>query len=572
MTLLAERRDIQHPEITISGLGMVKGALDEAHPVVKFLNVPFGVVSERWRPAAKAGPWQGVRDGTKNGFSPPQGTAADPLMSTIFGMKSNMVYEEAMSERDCLSLNIYMPASALDSDEKLPVCVWLYGGGYKAGSITTPIYDCTQLVSTSIDQKKPMIVVSINYRVNFFGFISSKELALDAQTYAKAVPEDQRQWYDASVGNWGLLDQILGLEWVRDHIRAFKGNPRRVTAMGESVGSMSISHLLLIPQCHGLYHRAVLQSGSASSLPTMPPEIEGQRYFDYLCQIFKVPADIPPLDKVAMLRAVPEKALADVMNITDIRLFRPTLDGVLFKGDSRSTVGDVSLYDPNINWIVIGSCADEGSMFPSTFNATIPKNVAKLKARLCAPGDDAIFDRVFGVPKTDAEATEISARLLGSGLFDFPILQASEAILVHPTCQLTRYHFDVQVHRTNELIPGLKAHHAADVYFTLGNKALLAMLSDEERMFIRKVQEVWIEVVAAKTPEGSHLPKVSNVLPTATPEEAIVFGADLKVGRGVVERMPAEEVEFWRRSFAHAAEQAKFGKGIEVGIDTFNAL
>ncbi|KAF9289481.1 hypothetical protein BGZ68_009285 [Mortierella alpina] len=207
MTLLVEPQDIQRPQITIPGLGIIKGILDEAQTVVKFLNVPFGVVTERWRPAAKAGPWQGVQS--------TQATAADPLMSMIFGTTSNMSYEEAMSERDCLCLNIYLPASALNSDEKLPVCVWICGGGYKAGSVTSPVYDCTQMVSASIEQKKPIIMVSISYRVNFFGFISSKELVLDARTYAKAVPGDQRRWYNASVGNWGILDQILGLEWVR---------------------------------------------------------------------------------------------------------------------------------------------------------------------------------------------------------------------------------------------------------------------------------------------------------------------------------------------------------------------
>ncbi|KAF9271761.1 hypothetical protein BGZ68_003104 [Mortierella alpina] len=236
MTLPTEFQGNQHPEVTIHGLGKVKGVLDEEHPVVRFLNIPFGVVNERWRPADKAEPWQGVRDATKNGYSPPQTTEKDPLFTMMLGDKPNAVYEETMSERDCLSLNIYMPASALNSHEKLPVCVWIYGGGLQVGSITYPLYDCTQLVSTSIEQKRPMIMVSINYRVNLFGFLSSKELILDAQTYAKAVPEDKRRWYDASVGNWGLLDQILGLEWVRDHIQTFGGEPKRVTVMGESAG------------------------------------------------------------------------------------------------------------------------------------------------------------------------------------------------------------------------------------------------------------------------------------------------------------------------------------------------
>ncbi|KAF9957137.1 hypothetical protein BGZ72_002122, partial [Mortierella alpina] len=81
-----------------------------------------------------------------------------------------------MSEYDCLSLNILMPASALGSSEELPVLVWIYGGGFKIGSITAPLYDCTELVASSIELKKPMIVVAINYRLNYFGYMSSKEL------------------------------------------------------------------------------------------------------------------------------------------------------------------------------------------------------------------------------------------------------------------------------------------------------------------------------------------------------------------------------------------------------------
>ncbi|KAF9949568.1 hypothetical protein BGZ72_008672, partial [Mortierella alpina] len=211
------------------------------------------------------------------------------------------------------------------------------------------------------------------------------------------------------------------------------------------------------------------------------------------------------------------------------------------------------------------------SMFSSTSNAT-PETISKLKARLCAPGDDEVFDRLFGLPNTDADAVKIYDHVFNNGFFNYPTLQASEAILAHPTCRLTRYHFDVQVKRTNELHPSLKAHHGADLYFIFGNKTAMAMLSEEERLFVRKAQEVWIEVVTAKSPGDSPLSKVSNVISTYASEEAIVFGADLKIGRGTVERMPVEEVEFWRRSFAYAAEQARLGRGVDVGFDIFKAL
>ncbi|KAF9937828.1 hypothetical protein BGZ67_000870 [Mortierella alpina] len=569
---------MQHPEITIPGLGTVKGVRDTLHPVARFLSIPFGVVSERWRPADKAGPWQGVRDGTKKGYTPPQSTASDPFVSMIFGIASKTVYERDMSERDCLSLNIYMPTSALDSDEALPVCVWIYGGGFKNGSITHSLYDCTELVATSIEQKTPMIVVSINYRVNFFGFISSKELALDAQTYAKAVPEDQRRWYDASVGNWGLLDQILGLEWIRDHIQAFRGDPSRVTVMGESAGAVAISCLQLIPECRGLFYRAILQSCAASSLPMLRPEHDGQRYFDHLCQVFSVPTGLPPLEKVARLRAIPERKLAEELNKRGILFFGPSMDGVLFKEDSRLLTQDASLYDPELNWVVIGTCADEGTMFTALFNATTPQTIAKLRSRLCAPGDGPVFDRLFGVPRNYEDAFAMGDRLLNSCLFKYPVLQASEAILAHPTCQLTRYHVDLRSTQMDEMLPNLKSHHGIELFYTFGNKTAANILSDKEMPFCKEMQRVWIDVVTARSPEGSSLPKVNNVLPVPAPaedelgEEAIVFGADFKIGRGVVERMSAEEVEFWRRSFVFAAEQARIGRGAEVGFDIFQSL
>ncbi|KAF9282744.1 hypothetical protein BGZ68_005765 [Mortierella alpina] len=578
MTFPTELQGHQQPEITIPGLGKVKGVLDEEHPVVKFLSIPFGVVNGRWRPADKAEPWQGVRDATKNGYSPPQVTELDPGYAAMFGMKSSVVYEGAMSEHDCLSLNIYMPVSALKSEENLPVCVWIYGGGFKIGSITTPLYDCTQLVLTSIEQKRPMIVVSINYRLNFFGFISSKELALDAQTYANAVPEQLRRWYDGSFGNWGLLDQILGLEWVHDHIRAFRGDPERVTVMGESTGSVSISWLMLIPQCHGLFHRAIMLSGAASTLAAIRPEQEGQRYFDYLCQVFDVPHDLSGTEKVAKLRNVPEKALAEELNKSDLLFFTPTIDDVLIKEDSRLATQNSSLYDPNLNWVIMGTCADEGTMFTGLFKATSPEKIAKLRARVSAPGDGPVFDRLFGVPKNDEDASKIGDRLTDSYLFRYPVFQASEAILAHSSCQLTRYHIDVRVAKTDEKSPGMKSYHGIVLPYTFGNKAASTILSAEEMSFSKKMQQVWIDVITSKSPEESSLPKVRTVEPIPIPsgdgigKEAIVFGADLTTGRGVVERMSAEEVGFWKRSYAYVAEQAKLGRGVEVGIDFFKPL
>ncbi|ORZ07737.1 Carboxylesterase, partial [Lobosporangium transversale] len=126
------------------------------------------------------------------------------------------------SEYDCLGCNIYMPAIAVADCADLPVLVWVCAGGFKNGGASSPLYDCTPIVANSIELQKPVVVISLSYRINYLGFFSSKEMVLDAQD---------------SVGNWGLLDLIMGLEWVQEHISAFSGNPKRVTLMGQSAGS-----------------------------------------------------------------------------------------------------------------------------------------------------------------------------------------------------------------------------------------------------------------------------------------------------------------------------------------------
>ncbi|KAG0290843.1 hypothetical protein BGZ96_005709 [Linnemannia gamsii] len=576
-----------NPLLAIPGVGTIKGILDKTNnKVAKFLNVPFGLVEERWRPAVKAKSWDGIRDATELGPMPPQRTNNNPFMSMFMGVPDKYVFEDSMSERDCLNCNIFMPASAVgcSSDEKqqLPVLVWLYGGGMRTGGNAIPLYDASELVLSSIELEKPMIVVTINYRLHCLGFLSSMELILDAQEHAKTIPEDQKKWYDLSVGNWGLLDQILGLQWIHDHIQAFSGNPKKVTVMGQSAGASSISYLQLIPECRGLFHRSILVSGTATTMVAHYPEQEGQRTFDRLCSNLNVPSDLPPLEKMARLREIPAEAISDAINKATDVMFRPYVDGVVLKRDCRSIVGDTSLYDPALNWVFAGTCGDEGTMIVEELGASTVADFEPFKRRLCDPADYDLFDQIFGVPSTDYEAITISSRLLNSGCFKFPTFEVSEAILAHPTCQLSRFHMDTVIHKIENMIPGWGAHHGVDLPFTFGSESTVKLLSDEEREMSRRVQGVFVEVVTAASPEASSLPLVNCILPRTVKvhkekeiegvaeegegrvvqeveveeKEAVVFSRDMRVTKGLVERMTSEEIGFWRRSAAYATKQA----------------
>ena len=236
------------------------------------------------------------------------------------------------------------------------------------------------MILTGIDLKKPFIAVVINYRVNYFGFLSSSELLLDSQHHTQTIiPPHQQKWYNGSVGNWGLLDQILGLEWIQEYIGAFGGDKEKVTVMGESAGAIAISLLMLIPQAHGLFRRAILQSGGAGTFPLVRLEgEEGQMLFDHLCFRFGVEEGLEPLEKVRRLRGISAKDIAEELNLVELVCFRPALDGVLFREDSRVLVEDPEAYGRELEWVVTGTCNDEGTLL-CFFHVSCQKKKKKVK-------------------------------------------------------------------------------------------------------------------------------------------------------------------------------------------------
>jgi para-nitrobenzyl esterase len=220
--------------IVETGAGRVRGLLVDG--VQTFKAIPYGASTtgaRRFLPPVKVAPWTGVRNAFAIGPRSPQVPAAfvpewQPLTGT-----------EPMSE-DCLHLNVWTPAAARGTR---PVMVWLHGGGYTGGSPAALPYDGANLA-----RRHDVVVVSITHRLNVFGFIYLAELGGE-------------RFADAS--NAGQKDIIAGLEWVRDNIERFGGDPGRVTIFGQSGGAGKVSTLLGMPAARGLFHRAIAQSGSA---------------------------------------------------------------------------------------------------------------------------------------------------------------------------------------------------------------------------------------------------------------------------------------------------------------------
>jgi para-nitrobenzyl esterase len=210
---------------------------DEHDGIKVFKGIPFAaptVGALRWAPPARPTAWNGVRDARQFGMVAHQNRTQN-------GALAAMVIDQPQSE-DCLTLNVWAPVA---HGAPRPVMVWIHGGAFTIGSGAQPIYDGSTLV-----RRGDAVVVTINYRLGPLGFLRLADV-----TGGKI----------ASTGNEGMLDQIAALRWVRENIAEFGGDPGNVTIFGESAGGMSVGALLGMPQAHGLFHKAIPQSGACNT-------------------------------------------------------------------------------------------------------------------------------------------------------------------------------------------------------------------------------------------------------------------------------------------------------------------
>jgi para-nitrobenzyl esterase len=208
---------------------------------IPFASPPTGDL--RWREPQPVVPWSGVRDATRSGSSCTQSTSGlnDFLAPLAQAYGARYVGEPVQSSEDCLYLNVWMPAGP--PRNPLPVMVWLHGGANVAGSGSQSTYDGGGLVSHGV------LLVTVNYRLGVFGSFSHPELTAESPHH--------------SSGNYGLLDQLAALQWVRKNISRFGGDPDNVTLFGESAGAIDAALLMTSPLSKGLFKRVISESGPA---------------------------------------------------------------------------------------------------------------------------------------------------------------------------------------------------------------------------------------------------------------------------------------------------------------------
>jgi para-nitrobenzyl esterase len=274
--------------ITETSYGKLSGTLDDGIRVyrgIPFAKPPTGAL--RFRPPQRADAWGGVRDATRFGAGSYQ---ADRPLAPVLGI---VVPEQ---NEDCLTLNVWTPADG----GRRPVMVWFHGGAWVIGAGSEAVYD-----GAALARRGDAVIVTVNYRLGPFGFLRGKELGLD------------------STGNEAMLDQIAALEWVRDEIAAFGGDPTNVTVFGNSAGAVNIACMLTMPRARGLFHQAILQSGALNLLRAPQAALETTR------QILQLVGIAP--ERASALRDVPATALVAAQNAVAGRSvlppFSPVADG-----------------------------------------------------------------------------------------------------------------------------------------------------------------------------------------------------------------------------------------------------
>jgi len=281
--------------------GTIEGNFDTKTGLQLYLGIPFAkppIGNLRWKAPQPLDNWKGVKETKK--FGP------RPIQAIVFGDMNSR--SDGLSE-DCLYLNVWTPAKR--DTKNLPVLVYFYGGGFVAGDGSEPRYDGESLA------EKGIVVVTVNYRLGVFGFLSLPELSAESP-------------YKAS-GNYGLLDQVAGLEWVKKNIAAFGGNPNHVTIGGESAGSMSVSALMASPLSKNLINAAIGESG-ASITPTGGPVT--LKDAEKAGMEFAQKAGFP---KLADLRKLSTKDLYDAYKASGRFGFPVVIDGYFLKATLPET-------------------------------------------------------------------------------------------------------------------------------------------------------------------------------------------------------------------------------------------
>ena len=285
------------PVLTVEG-GRIQGVRAENPGVFVYRGIPYAAppIGElRWQEPHQVVPWDSIRQCDKFGHPGYQAVHYPGFYASEWGYGDEAPYSE-----DCLYLNVWTKAPG-ETEKKLPVALWIHGGGYREGWGSEPEFDGQEWAS------KDVVLVTINYRLGIFGFMTHPELSAESSNKVS--------------GNYGILDQIQSLKWVKENIAQFGGDPDNVTIFGQSAGAGSVRTLAESPLARGLFHKAVIMSGGGINVPARDgeeakPATPVNRFFTYNPTLQEAEADT--------------KKVMDWAGLTDLKKMREASTEVLY--------------------------------------------------------------------------------------------------------------------------------------------------------------------------------------------------------------------------------------------------
>lgn len=448
--------------------GPVRGKIENGAGV--FLGIPYAappVGDLRWKPPQAAASWKQVKEAAA--FSP---ACPQPRQ------------DKGSFSEDCLYLNVWTEAKK--PDVRMPVMVWIHGGGFNFGSTSLREYNGRNLA------KKGVVVVTLNYRLGPLGFLVHPLLSKESA-------------YKTS-GNYALLDQIAALQWVQKNIAAFGGDPGNVTLFGQSAGSRSVSLLMISPLSKGLFHRAIAESGG----PIIGSE--------YLNPVFN--GDMENVSKMGqklaaklgcdgaedVLAAMRARSAQDIITAADCRtglfdeglFFAPVFDGRVLPKNPLTAYSEGRQHDVPI---IMGSTANEGTFYLiGEKDLTVEKYKAFLTSRFAGNAGKA-FD-MFPAYKSEDVAPAIDR-------FITVAVNAQPARFVAQSMERMKsrgylYHFTRRP--DTELVRKMGAHHGVDLAYVFGNMSRSEGYNDTDMKLSEKVMGYWVNFAKTGNPNGKGLP------------------------------------------------------------------
>jgi para-nitrobenzyl esterase len=491
-SLQAARTEASGGPVVDTTAGKIRGVVIDK--VNAFKGVPYGestAVTGRFMPPAKPKPWSDVKDTTQIGHrSPQQHGILEPLPEVGAADRQNPMGE------DCLVVNVW--TNGLKGGHKRPVMVWLHGGGFSSGSGDYAIYD-----GANMARKRDVVVVTVNHRLNVFGYLYLADLG--GPKYAEA-------------GNAGHRDIVLALEWVRNNITNFGGDPGNVTIFGQSGGGGKVATLMAMPSAKGLFHRAVCQSGSA--IKGISRENATKNAQTLLTRLNLKPEQ---LDK---LQSMPFDQVTDAIKAPGLN-FGPVVDGKTLPHDPFDPgAPEESATVP----LLIGTVEEEINFFPGTPLDPIDDADLLKRVKQTTRADDAVASNLIAVYKKGRPSksnVEIFQMIASDATFSKAVHTEADRKVAQGKAPVYKYYFTWQ---SKAREGKLRSYHTLEIPFVFENvdegKSMTGEGQDRYALS-DKMSAAWAAFARSGNPNVKGLPHWPAF--TADQRATMIFNNESKV-------------------------------------------